>query len=378
MAIAGLLVGIVIAKMPGRGGHEPSEGIKTGPPTLPNQVPGIVLAGLATLGLGFVLGPEMPLIGLATGRTIFLVRRMKKDAPDMLVGVLAAAAAFAAISTIFGSPIIGAVVLIEAAGLGGPTLALVLLPGLMAAGIGSLVFIGMGSWTGLSTSAWALEPLSLPPYSGPDWSDFGWTLVLAPAAGVGTFVIVMIGRRTAQLVAARPLLVPVLAGLAVAGLAIAFHESTDESVAAVLFSGQEAFGALFDSSYALSTLTLLLLFKGLAWGVSLGSARGGPTFPALFLGAVVGLMCADLPGFAETQAVAVFMGAACVAVLRLPLASVIVAALLTVQAGINVIPLIILAVVEAYIVVEILHARFAATSLEPAENAAEAPVAAGT
>ena len=43
---------------------------------------------------------------------------------------MAAAGSFAAVSSIFGSPVIGAVLIIEAAGLGGPTLPLVLLPGL--------------------------------------------------------------------------------------------------------------------------------------------------------------------------------------------------------------------------------------------------------
>ena len=36
---------------------------------------------------------------------------------------------------------------IEASGLGGATLPLILVPGLIAAGIGSLVFIGISNWT---------------------------------------------------------------------------------------------------------------------------------------------------------------------------------------------------------------------------------------
>jgi len=36
-------------------------------------------------------------------------------------------------------------------------------------------------------------------------------------------------------------------------------------------------------AWSISALLLLLLFKGLAWGISLGSFRGGPTFPALFI-----------------------------------------------------------------------------------------------
>ena len=134
-------------------------------------------------------------------------------------------------------------------------------------------------------------------------------------------------------------------------LAIAFAQTTDQSETAVLFSGQEAFGSLFASAttVSVSTLVLLFLFKGLAWSISLGSFRGGPTFPAIFLGAVGGLIAAHLPGFAETPAVAVLVGAMCVSILRLPLSSVMIALLLTVSAGLAVAPLIIVAVVVAYL-----------------------------
>ena len=68
-------------------------------------------------------------------------------APQALL-VIGAAGSFAALSFIFASPLIAAVILIEAGGIGGPRLPLILLPGLMAAGIGSLVSLGMGSFTG--------------------------------------------------------------------------------------------------------------------------------------------------------------------------------------------------------------------------------------
>ena len=92
------------------------------------------------------------------------------------------------------------------------------------------------------------------------------------------------------------------------------------------------------------------MFKGLAYGLSLGSYRGGPTFPALFLGAAAGIMASHLPGFPIQAAVAVGMGAAVVAVLRLPLSAVVLATLLTSHAGSNVEPLIIVGVVVAYII----------------------------
>jgi H+/Cl- antiporter ClcA len=352
LALAGLLTAIAIDRFPGHAGHVPAEGMKTGgPPTEPIELPGILLAAIATLGLGLVLGPEAPLIAIGVGLGILSMRLVKRDAPQQAFGLMAAAGSFAAVSTIFGSPVIGAVLIIEATGLGGAILPLVLLPGLLAAGIGSLVFIGLGSWSGLSTSAWQLSPFPLQEYSGPGWGDFFWTVLLALLMAVLAFVILEAARWSKRVVDTRPYPLLIAAGLVVGGCAIAFAELTDESPDAVLFSGQSAFGPLFDPAVSLSvsTLLLLFLFKGLAWGVSLGNFRGGPTFPAIFLGAVAGLVAAHLPGYAETQAVAALVGAMCVSVLRLPLASVMIALLLTVEAGLAVAPLIVVAVVVAYL-----------------------------
>ena len=356
LALAGLLVAFAVERLPGRGGHQPWRGLGGGGFPQPVDLPGVLLAALATLGLGAVLGPEAPLIALGSGLAIFAVRRARKDAPDQVVTVLAAAASFAAISSIFGSPVIGAVIIIEATGLGGPMLPLILLPGLLAAGIGSLVFIGMGSWTGLSSSDYALTPLTLPPFPRPDLDDFLWTIPLAIAAALVVFVIVELARRSEPIIARRPFLLLPVAGLVIAGLAIAFSEITDQSSNLVLFSGQEAFDPLVGQAATLSesTLALLILFKGLAWAVSLGNFRGGPTFPALLLGVAAGLLVADLPGFSETPAVAVLMGAMCVSMLRLPLSSVVITLLLLSGDIAAAAPLIIVAVVVAYVTVQVL------------------------
>lgn len=71
-----------------------------------------------------------------------------------------------------------------------------------------------------------------------------------------------------------------------------------------------------------------MVCKGLAYGVSLSSFRGGPTFPATFIGAVGGAVMSHLPGLPLVPAVAMGMGAMTVATLRLPLASVLLATLL--------------------------------------------------
>jgi H+/Cl- antiporter ClcA len=158
LLLAGVLVGLTIRYLPGKGGHSPVDGFKTGggPPHL-IDLPGIVLAAFATLSLGVVLGPEAPLIALGAGLGARAVRLVKRDAPARVQSVLAAAGSFAAISTLLGSPLTGAFLLMEASGLGGPTLGLVLVPGLLAAGVGSLMFIGLDAWTpgpGSAPSRW--------------------------------------------------------------------------------------------------------------------------------------------------------------------------------------------------------------------------------
>jgi H+/Cl- antiporter ClcA len=367
LAVAGVAIAFAVVRLPGHGGHDPSQGLATGPPITAAMVPGVVLAAVATLGFGMVLGPEAPLIGIATGVAWWVAGRSRKPVPDQALVVIAAAGSFAALATIFGSPIVGAVIIIEAAALGGATLPLVLLPGLIAAGIGSLVFVGVGSLTGLSSSAYALPPLALPEYPTPQLTDFLWTIVLSLVTAGVVFVVMALGRRTRDVVARRPYVFHPAAAVLVGLVAVAFAALTGQSANAVLFSGQEEMSATVQtaSTLTLATLALLLIAKALAWGISMGAARGGPTFPAMFLGVVGGLLAAHLPGFAETPAIGVLVGAACVAVLRLPLSSIILALLIT-QAGAGVAPLIIVGVAVAYLATLLLADRRAKPVVTPA------------
>ena len=373
LVLAGLPVAFAIVKLPGNGGHVPAHGLQVGS-TEPNMVPGIALAALATLGLGLVLGPEAPLIAIGGGLAVFAVKLAKKDAPPQLLMVLAAAGSFAAISVIFGSPIVAAVLVIEASGLGGATLPLILIPGLIAAGIGSLVFIGMANWTALSTSAYALQPLALPHFSHVTWEEIGWTIALGFAGAAITFVIRQLGLRGAVFVPRKPFVLIPAAGLVVALLAVLFAETTTHGANQVLFSGQDALPGLIANAdtWSLGALAMLLLCKGLAWSACLGSFRGGPTFPAIFLGAAGGLAASHLPGFSITPGVAVGMGVMVVAFLKLPLSAVIIATALTSSAGLAVGPLIIVGVVVSYLVTLGLEGRLG-TGAAPAPAAAAPP-----
>jgi H+/Cl- antiporter ClcA len=375
LAIAGLIIAFAIERLPGRGGHVPAHGLVTGGgPTLPVELPGITLAALAGIGLGLVVGPEAPLIALGAGLAVFTIRLARKDTPPEVLLVIAATGSFAAVSFLFQSPLIAAVIMIEATGLGGPKLRLVLLPGLLGSGIGTLVSLGMGSWTGLSTSAYALGALSLPVFHRPDVADFGWTIALSIAIACVTAVVKRGGLSTERIVTPRPFLLLPLAGLLVAGLAIAFHQTTGKGVDEVLFSGQDALPGLVAhaGTWSLSALALLIVFKGLAYSLSLGSFRGGPTFPALFLGAAAGLMMAQLPGFSIAPGVAVGMGAATVAVLRLPLSAVVIASVLAVKSGAGSEPLVIVGVVVSYIV----SVRLSPPDAPPENDESSAPATA--
>jgi H+/Cl- antiporter ClcA len=353
LGIAGLGVAVAIKRLPGDGGHLPAKGLAVGgKPISPIELPGVIAAGLVTVGSGLVLGPEAPLIALGAGGALLLVSMARRQTPPQALQIVAAAGSFATLSFIFGSPLIAAVILIEATGIGGARLPLILIPGLLAAGIGSLVSIGMGSFTGLSSSAYSLSRLQLPHFGHPNIAEFGWTIVLAAAIALATRVVMTGGLRTHRLVSPRLTLSLPAVGLVVAGLAIAFHGASGRSVDSVLFSGQSALPGLVDQAqtWSISALLLLIGFKGLAYSLSLGSFRGGPTFPGLFLGAAAGILASHLPGFSLDPAVAVGLGAATASVLRLPLSGAILATFLTVNAGTGDEPLIIVGVVVAYLV----------------------------
>jgi hypothetical protein len=160
-------------------------------------------------------------------------------------------------------------------------------------------------------------------------------------------------------VPSKPFVLIPLSGLVVAALAILFERSTDHGADQVLFSGQDALPGLVSGAgtWSVGALLMLIVCKGLAWGVSLGGFRGGPTFPAIYLGAAGGIAASHLPGLSVTAGIAVGIGVMIVAVLKLPLSAIVIATALTASAGLAVGPLIILGVVAAYLATLALQGR---------------------
>ena len=79
LAIAGLISAFAIERLPGGGGHIPANGLSAaGGPTEPDVLPGVILAALATIGLGVVLGPEAPLIAIGSGLGVLTIRLTRR------------------------------------------------------------------------------------------------------------------------------------------------------------------------------------------------------------------------------------------------------------------------------------------------------------
>ena len=207
LAIAGLLAAVAIVKLPGIGGHIPANGLNPAP-TEPIELPGCCAPRSPRSGSGSCSGPEAPLIAMGGAIGFLVIRLIRRDAPPEVQQVIAACGTFAAVSFLFGSPVIAAVLMIEASGIGGSRLPLVLVPGLLAAGIGSLVSTGLGSWTGVDTSNIAIGTVhaaGLRPTCARSTSSGRSCSPRRSRSAI--FVIFTIGRRIVPIASARPFLV---------------------------------------------------------------------------------------------------------------------------------------------------------------------------
>ncbi|MFD3938720.1 chloride channel protein [Streptomyces sp. NPDC058611] len=351
LLVAGIAVGLIVTHLRGAGGHVPASGLTTGGASSA-ALPGVLLAAVASLPFGAVLGPEAPLIALGGGLALLFRDLAQAPATPQSNTLLGAAGAAAAIAAIFGNPLIAAVLLIEVAGVGGPQLFAVMLPALLSSGVGALVFTGLGRWTGLATGDLSLR------LSGPlprlDAPDVAWAVVIAVALAAVLHPLLVGARALGGYVTARPLVRTVLCALGAAVCAAVYGLATGRDPVEVASSGQATLGGLAADPHAwgVGALIAVLLFKGAAYALCLGSLRGGPVFPALFLGAAAGVLLAPLPGLGVAPAMAAGMAAASATVLRLPVSSVVLVVLLLGSSAMM--PVVILAAVVAFIVSELL------------------------
>ena len=275
--------------------------------------------------------------------------------------VLATAGSFSAISALFGGPLVGGMLMVEGGLAMGTALLPVILPGFVASAVGYLIFVGLGDWGGLEAQGLAVP--NLPPYEGThvlrparrcrgreSWPRSSSS---PPAASPGPSTPARSRRADLPIV------------LVVGGLAVGLLAQTADWLGAdsqdVLFSGQASVPDLVASD---STKIVLILFvaKAIAYAVSLGCGfRGGPVFPAIFLGIALATFASVWFDVSPTLAVAVGTAAGTAAVTRLLVTSSLFAALLVGPQGTDAVPAAVLAACAAWLVIQAVDRRKAAS-----------------
>lgn len=344
--VGALLVAVARRFLPGDGGHSPLAGIG-GAPTPWQYAPGVALAALGTLSFGAVLGPEAPLIALGSVVGMVFVSLTKVTGPGRVT--LATAGSFSAVSALFGGPLVAGMLLLESGLAAGTALLPALLPGLTAAAVGYVLFVGFGSWEGLSSFGLAVP--GLPDYTGLHPGD----LVLAIVVGVVTSLVVAVVKtvaggldRVASVSRGRGLIV-LLGGGLVVGVCAQLVEWLGADSQEVLFSGQSSIPELLAEG-SVGIVVLVIAAKALGYAVSLGCGyRGGPVFPAIFIGVGVATIACVLVDSSPTWALAVGAAAGMSAGTGLVFSALMFSMLLTGTAGLDTMPAAVLAVVAAWL-----------------------------
>lgn len=333
-----LLTGAVLtwaaSQLPGGGGHPPLDGLRFD--IGPRQITSTLLAALASLAFGAVVGPEAPLMAIGTATAVFVASRAEPTQQQVLM----LAGAMAGMGTIFGNPLVTAILLLESAALTGgsatPQAAMTkLLPALLALGAGYLVQVGFGAFPGVGETVLAVP--GLPAYPDVQGLDLALSVPLALGVALVCVAALRLGDAYRSFATGRPLPAILLAGGLVAALTLGTTAVTDTSIDLVLFSGQAAMPQMLALT-AGTTALLIVAAKAVAYALSIGGGfRGGMVFPGVFIGVAAAVACVDLVPDANLAAMsAAGIGAAVASILRLPFTAVLLAVLLCAGAGLAV------------------------------------------
>ncbi len=242
LLMAAVLV-YVIRRFIGDTGHSPLAGIKISSLT-PKEYLEAILAILASLWGGVVLGPEVALV--ATGSVIGgLAAKFLNVTEPKAVKKVVGFGALGAFLALFVGPV---------------------LSGSMKLG---------------STPA-AIEV-----------DQLGWAVLVAIIATLAVTIARIVAVLIARASSPGPHL-PILVGaaLVIAAAALVMQAWTGQSVIYITTSGEELITKLPTLTSA-TTVAAIIVLKTIAYAVSLGAGfRGGPFFPAMFVGAASGLLIA--------------------------------------------------------------------------------------
>lgn len=274
----GVLVGLVVWKVPGHAGPDPATLGLAAPPMPLVVLPGLLVATALMLAGGPSLGPENPLIATNVALAFWLGRRLAPRLPGGLWGALAEAAT---IGALFGTPVAAALVISEA--LAGQRLKGQLWDNLF----GPLTAAATGSMTTALVARPTFD-LRLPPLGRPHWSDLLSVLVISSAAALLGMAAV---RALPYVHAAFSRLGHPMLALPLGGLVLGLLGALGGRL--TLFKGLDEVTELARnpegwSAGQFATMTVVKL-AALLVAASCGF-RGGRIFPAVFVGAAFGLL----------------------------------------------------------------------------------------
>lgn len=276
LTVTGALVGLVVWKAPGHGGHDTATVELISPPLPLRALPGVLAALVLGLAGGVSLGPEGPIIMIGAALAVLAYRRLAPATPVTAVLVIATAGMLGAM---LGTPVAAALALTGAlGGVKGGHLWDRLFAPLVAAGAGAAMYhlLGGGSWD-----------MGLPPYE-PQWLDLATAALVAVTAALGGVAAAAVFEPAWRL--ARRLRHP-LAYATTGGLLLGLLGVVGGHITLFKGAAQTAEILAERDQYGVAALVLIIVVKLVAVVVAGATGfRGGRIFPALFVGAVVGIL----------------------------------------------------------------------------------------
>jgi H+/Cl- antiporter ClcA len=326
--------------LPGETGPGPLSGFHFDLPLV--IVPSVLAAALGTLIFGMVLGPEAPLIVLGSALGAILARNadpQTRKAMMLLGGV-------AAIGAVFGNPFVTAFMVLEFAAIG-MVPAMLITPVLVALASSYVVQIGIWGLPGFGVHS--LSVPDLPSYTNIAFGDLLTALVVSVLAGSVAILARKSGlafERYAKKRVTRALFIGAIVTAGVVAIAMTIFDVSPELI---LFSGSAGMSELIKQTSVVS-IVVILVGKAIAYAMALGGGfRGGPIFPATFLGvAIAVLTVAIIPGDSVSAIAAAAIAASAAAMIKLPATSALLGMVLIVGAGPAIAPFAILGAVIGF------------------------------
>ena len=320
LTLGGLVVGLLIRYVPGHGGPGPADGHGVGGDDgagALKAVPGLLLVAIVSLGIGASLGPEMPL--MAATVTLGGIATVALKLPKEMMPAIAIAGVAALFGGLFGSPLLGVVLLLELPRRDPDASPYeLILPALLGSTIGYFVFLALFG-----------EPFAaydLPHLGSLEFADVLWAAGIGAAGAVAGVVFIRFFRLIDwALVRAReyPVALATAGGVVLGIVAVVVGEQT-------LFSGEHQLQDVIDGNESLGFLLALVLAKMLTLAVSLGTGfRGGRVFPLLFIGGTLGLALSQFLSVPEAVSVPCGMVAVALPALRMPVLLIVIVAFFT-------------------------------------------------